>query len=100
MTREDLFRVVQKNFNLLDNEKEDYRRYQLAMVVLFIAMCLTAVPMIGWLIEYVRGIRCFVPNKSLIWEATRPIFDYIFCESVDRPLILPNLTRDEFKVSK
>lgn len=51
------------------------------------------------LAAYLLGIRCFVPNNYLIWEATRPVTDCSYCRNVRRPLILPNMTRDEFAVS-
>lgn len=51
------------------------------------------------LAAYLLGIRCFVPNNYLVWEATRPVTDCSYCRNVRRPLILPNMTRDEFAVS-
>lgn len=48
--------------------------------------------------EYFMSIRCFVPNNYLIWEATRPISNCQFCSGVNRPLILPNISQDDFLV--
>lgn len=48
--------------------------------------------------EYFMSIRCFVPNNYLIWEATRPISNCQFCSGVDRALILPNISQNEFLV--
>lgn len=47
-------------------------------------------------LEYVRGVRCLVPNNYFIWEATRPISDCNFCLNVTQPIVLPNVTREEF----
>lgn len=49
-------------------------------------------------IDILIGVRCFIPNNYLIWEATRPISDCQFCAGVQHPLILPNITRHEFWV--
>lgn len=49
-------------------------------------------------INFILGIRCFIPNNYLIWEATRPISDCRYCHNVNKPLILPNMTRQEFLV--
>lgn len=49
-------------------------------------------------IAYILGIRCFVPNNYLVWEATRPVSDCSYCRNVRRPLILPNMTQAEFLV--
>lgn len=49
------------------------------------------------LTHYILGIRCFVPNNYLIWEATRPVSDCSYCRGIDGPLILPNMTRDSFR---
>lgn len=58
-----------------------------------------ATPLINNLLEYVLGIRCLVPNNYLIWEATRPVSDCSFCDGITRPIILENLTQQEFMVS-
>lgn len=46
----------------------------------------------------IMGIRCFVPNNYIIWEASRPITDCNYCRSINRPIILFNATQDEFSV--
>ncbi|XP_023180048.1 uncharacterized protein LOC111605628 [Drosophila hydei] len=57
---------------------------------------LVATPVFYETISFLLGVRCFVPNNHLVWEATRPISDCEFCKGVVAPLILPNLTREEF----
>lgn len=69
----------------------------LSMVMLCIA--LAGIHMNG-LVERISGIRCIVPNNYLIWEATRPESDCQFCSGIDRPLILQNISRDDFYVSR
>lgn len=49
-------------------------------------------------IEYLSGVRCFLPNNYLIYEMTRPISDCEFCIGVEAPLELPNVTKAEFMV--
>lgn len=49
-------------------------------------------------IASIMGIRCFVPNNYIIWEASRPITDCNYCRSINRPIILPNVSQDEFAV--
>lgn len=51
------------------------------------------------LIERITGVRCIMPNNYLIWEATRPESDCQFCSGIARPLILQNISRDDFYVS-
>lgn len=48
-------------------------------------------------IVYIQGVRCVVPNNYFVWEATRPISDCRFCHNVSAPIILPNITKEEFK---
>lgn len=52
---------------------------------------------IYYAINYLLGIRCILPNNYFIWEATRPISNCNFCTNVSEPVILSNLSRDEFK---
>lgn len=48
-------------------------------------------------IIYIQGVRCVIPNNYFVWEATRPISDCHFCENLTAPIILPNITKLEFK---
>lgn len=49
------------------------------------------------IIKNVRGTRCLIPNNYFIWEFTRPVSNCDYCRNIDAALILPNLTKDEFK---
>ncbi|KAH8303659.1 hypothetical protein KR018_009776, partial [Drosophila ironensis] len=57
---------------------------------------MVATPFFYETISFLLGVRCFLPNNYLVWEATRPISDCEFCQGVRGPLILSNLTREEF----
>ncbi|KAJ8970156.1 hypothetical protein NQ317_003318 [Molorchus minor] len=46
--------------------------------------------------NYFLGVRCLIPNNYFVWEATRPISDCSVCINVSSPLILPNISRQEF----
>lgn len=71
---------------------------QLIRIVVICIICvLISSPMV-YLAEYLLGIRCLVPNNYLIWEATRPISDCSYCKGVNHPLILPNMTQEQFEV--
>lgn len=48
-------------------------------------------------IQYAQGVRCIIPNNYFVWEATRPIPDCKFCINVTKPIVLPNVTKEEFK---
>lgn len=72
---------------------------QLCKIVAISIICLLIGSPFACLVEYVLGIRCFLPNNYLIWEATRPISDCSYCRGVNRPLILNNMTQEEFQVS-
>ncbi|XP_068976532.1 uncharacterized protein [Bombus flavifrons] len=49
------------------------------------------------IIRNIRETRCLIPNNYFIWEFTRPISNCDYCRDVTSALILPNLTREEFK---
>ncbi|XP_037933328.1 uncharacterized protein LOC119668358 [Teleopsis dalmanni] len=62
------------------------------------AFIMVATPLFYEIITFLLSVRCFLPNNYLvIREATRPISDCEFCKGVNGPLILKNLTRDEFE---
>lgn len=47
-------------------------------------------------VQYILGIRCILSNNYFIWEATRPIKDCNFCVNITQPIILNNLTKEQF----
>lgn len=65
---------------------------------LIIFVCV-ATPLVNKTFEHILGMRCFVPNNYLVWEATRPKSDCSFCRGIDQPIVLANMSREEFSVS-
>ncbi|EAA05078.4 AGAP011086-PA, partial [Anopheles gambiae str. PEST] len=63
---------------------------------IFVVVLFIITPFLAGFLELALGMRCIVPNNYLIWEATRPVSNCDFCRGVDRPIILQNLTREEF----
>lgn len=49
------------------------------------------------IIKNFRETRCLLPNNYLVWEFTRSISNCDYCRDVEAPLILPNLTKEEFR---
>ncbi|XP_018397417.1 PREDICTED: uncharacterized protein LOC108775528 [Cyphomyrmex costatus] len=49
------------------------------------------------IIKNFQGTRCLLPNNYFIWEFTRPITNCDYCRDIEAPLILPNLTKEEFR---
>lgn len=49
------------------------------------------------LIKSFQDTRCLLPSNYLVWEFTRPISNCDYCRGIDAPLILPNLTKEEFR---
>lgn len=80
-------------------QPQNHCHYLVITLALIILSILIAIFIIQPSLSFVLGMRCFVPNNYLIWEATRPISDCQYCKNIDRPIILPNLTRSEFLVS-
>lgn len=64
--------------------------------VVFVFVIIFSTPLLYDILEYIIGMRCIVPNNYLIWEATRPVSDCNFCKNINKPIILQNLTKDEF----
>uniref|UniRef100_A0A4P6D9D4 Cupin-like domain-containing protein n=4 Tax=Rhodnius TaxID=13248 RepID=A0A4P6D9D4_RHOPR len=49
------------------------------------------------MMKTVFGVKCVVPNNYLVWEATRPLADCSICSNLSSVIVLPNVTREEFK---
>lgn len=80
------------------SQPQNHSLYLVIILGLIILSILIAIFIIQPALAFLLGMRCFVPNNYLIWEATRPVSDCQYCKNVDRPLILPNMTRTEFLV--
>lgn len=64
----------------------------LLMILLFVAT-----PALVWLIEYILSTRCFIGMGYLSWEITRPISNCRHCSGLLAPIVLENVTREEFE---
>ncbi|KAI8127627.1 hypothetical protein CVS40_3058 [Lucilia cuprina] len=60
------------------------------------AFVMLLTPIVYHVLTFILGIKCFLPNNNLVWEATRPISDCSYCRGVQGPLVLKNMTREEF----
>lgn len=58
----------------------------------------TIIPIIMIGISHLINVRCLLANNYMVWESTRPISNCKFCAGVQRPIILPNITREQFLV--
>lgn len=77
-------------------ESRGMRRKAVNGVLLACAFLLAAVSYLSFM-KHLRGARCLVPNNYLLWEFTRPISNCDFCAGVGAPLILPNISQEEFE---
>lgn len=84
---------------LMYDSKKSERSNRFVIFTVLTVICILIAAINFNVFEYVLGIRCFVPNNYLIWEATRPESDCRFCIGIEKPLILQNMSRDEFLVS-
>ncbi|XP_044751907.1 uncharacterized protein LOC123311864 [Coccinella septempunctata] len=50
----------------------------------------------AYIFIHLRGVRCLVPNNYFVWEATRQVSDCSFCLNVSEPIILRNVSKEEF----
>lgn len=83
----------------LESDDPIHRENIIFSAIGIIFVIVVAVPIVNYGFGFLLGIRCFVPNNYVVWEATRPITNCAYCQHVKGPLILPNMTREEFLVS-
>ena len=91
--------VVQQGGGGVNASNCSLNRVSFIFGFLIILTICVGTPLVNKLFMYLLGMRCFVPNNYLVWEATRPKSDCSFCVGYDGPIILPNMTREEFEVS-
>ncbi|KAJ6647456.1 hypothetical protein Bhyg_02679 [Pseudolycoriella hygida] len=91
ITVADLYDAYKKSL-----ESEDSRENIIFSAIGMIFFIVIAVPIVNYVFAFILGIRCFIPNNYVVWEATRPIANCAYCQHVRGPLILPNMTREEF----
>lgn len=83
----------------IEFKHSSHKNSQYIIIIIIIFSVLISAIVVN-IVNYMIGIRCFIPNNYLVWEATRPISNCRFCEGIKRPLILQNSTLDEFSVRK
>ncbi|XP_013190579.2 uncharacterized protein LOC106134972 isoform X1 [Amyelois transitella] len=71
--------------------KGSNRKLILISVTLFILLVIS-----GIAVNTILSSRCVLPSNYLVWEATRPLADCVYCENVTKPIILQNVTRRNF----
>lgn len=59
----------------------------LAILIIFISVSM---------VNYLLSTRCLLPSNYLVWEATRPLADCRYCDNVTKPIILRNVSREQF----
>jgi hypothetical protein len=83
----------------LESNCSKYTSSSLFIIFLVLALLAAATYEYGLIasaVNYFLGIRCIVPNNYFVWEATRPVSDCSFCTNITKPIILGNVTREEF----
>ncbi|XP_050463195.1 uncharacterized protein LOC126857613 isoform X1 [Cataglyphis hispanica] len=67
------------------------------LVILFVPLLCGLFNKYCNIIKTFQETRCLLPNNYFVWEFTRSISNCDYCRDIKAPLILPNLTREEFR---
>lgn len=73
-----------------------YTSWCLSSLIIILIGVVYQLNLVQNIIKYTLGVRCIIPNNYFIWEATRPISDCRYCEGVEFPITLYNVTREQF----
>ncbi|XP_036327500.1 uncharacterized protein LOC118740113, partial [Rhagoletis pomonella] len=87
---------LQEAYRKSRDTDRDPNKINLWYVLGILAFIMIVTPVFYELITFLLGVRCFLPNNYIVWEATRPISDCGFCRDVSGPKVLQNMTREEF----
>lgn len=98
ITVKDLCEAYKTYKKSLEPDEPIYRENIIFSAIGIIFFIVIAVPIVNYVFACILGIRCFIPNNYIVWEATRPVSNCAYCQHVKGPLILPNMTREEFLV--
>lgn len=88
-----------KKYNLIfgySNEINTKGSKQSLIIGVFICFILLVVG-VG-VINSLLSERCLLPSSFVVWEATRPLANCSYCENITKPIILHNISRQDFKV--
>lgn len=93
-------RALIRHFYYVNNIKEKSLILGLNAAILSVGAALILVAISSLAVEYLLSARCLLPINHLVWEATRPLADCNYCANVTKPIILQNITRQNFRVGK
>lgn len=88
------------NIKINNNNNAYYTYFKKAFIVLFLSAIYALLVKYSYLNIIKRsfyGTRCFVPSNYFIWEFTRPVSNCDYCRNIDMPVILSNVTKEEFE---
>lgn len=92
VSKEDLQEAYRKSRDI----QRDSNRVNMWYTFGIMAFVMLLTPLVYNILIFLLGVKCFLPNNHLVWEATRPISDCGFCRGVEGPLVLKNMTSEEF----
>ncbi|XP_026737837.1 uncharacterized protein LOC113501050 [Trichoplusia ni] len=88
--------MKQYNYICDYNDVVETKRTNKKLVVLILSAFIVLVLSVNFL-NSILSARCLLPSNYLVWEATRPLADCCYCENVTKPIILWNVTRQNFE---
>ncbi|CAH0729926.1 unnamed protein product, partial [Brenthis ino] len=86
-----------RHFYYVSNIKEKSLILGLNAAIISVGAALILVAITSLAVEYLLSARCLLPINHLVWEATRPLADCNYCANVTKPIILQNITRQNFR---
>lgn len=88
--------TVLEKFNLKNKNDKDFLIISIYSAFLLLFCFLYQNGTFTSLYKQALGVRCVIPNNYFIWESTRPLSSCDFCLNITEPIILYNVTRNEF----
>lgn len=95
-TLKDLKSITRTIDNMKNGTNRSFKKKVLLMLFVLL-LCGIFNRYFNTIIKMFQETRCLLPNNYLVWEFTRSISNCDYCRDVEAPLILPNLTREEFR---
>ncbi|XP_014368902.2 uncharacterized protein LOC106719152 [Papilio machaon] len=78
-------------------EENTIKKTRKRIIILIVIVSILTV-VVSSIVHNILTARCLVPLNYLVWEATRPLADCDYCVNITKPIILHNVTRDNFKI--
>lgn len=88
--------LIGQYFSVNNKEKSLFIGLNTAIITVVLVFILGTIT--SFAVEYLLSARCLLPINHLVWEATRPLADCNYCANVTKPIILQNITRQNFRV--